>query len=75
MEFRWLIITKIKKQINKIDMYLWLEKTNGCLSISFNHVAPDFLVFHIPYRDDYYASYYPKQRINIKVGNKEAIVY
>ena len=56
-------------------MYWWREKNKRLLSISFNYVAPDFLVFHIPYRDDYYANYYPKQRINIKVGNKEAIVY
>ena len=64
-----------KKQINKIDMTGGGKKqTNDCLSISFNYVAPDFFIFHIPYCDDYYANYYPKQRINVKVGNQETIV-
>ena len=70
------------KKTNKKNRYALVaenkqtnKQTNDCLSISFNYVAPDFFVFHIPYCDDYYANYYPKQRINIKVGNKETIVY
>ncbi len=50
-------------------------KISNYLSVSFDNVAPYFLVFYIPYPNNYYAYYYSKQGINIKIGNKEAIVY